>query len=149
MITGTKPYFFLLSPLHANHRTAEIGKDLWKSPSPARLFKTGPSIAGYTRVSPKMGTLGDLVQGLITLTLKNSVSCLNGISCILICAHYLFSCHWALQRMVCSLSPPIRYLQILVRSLLSFLSMLNIPNSLNFFFSVKCCNPLVIFVALH
>lgn len=96
MITGIKLYFFLLSPLHINHSTAEIGKDLWKLSSPAPLFKTGLSMAGSYRVSPKTGTLGDLVQGLITLTLKISASCLNGIDCILICAHYLFSCYWAL-----------------------------------------------------
>lgn len=76
--------------------------------------------------------------------------CLNGISCVLMCACCVSSFHWISLRTVCFCffyRPPHRFLYTLITSLSSLLVlMLNSPSSFSLSLYDRCCHPLIIIV---
>lgn len=97
-----------------HHSTAELGRHLWRLPSliPGSELGHLQNVAqGHAQSSfeqPQKETLlplwaGNLFWCLTPLTLKNVFLCSDGISCGLICAHYLLPCQWAQLKRVCLL----------------------------------------------
>lgn len=86
------------------HRIAETGRNLGRC-TPTPLLRATASCSGPCPVEswapPRMETsLGNLLQCSVIITIKRLFLCLNKISCISVCAHFLLSSYWAQLRRV-------------------------------------------------
>lgn len=123
---------------------AQIGspRAVFPGPCPDTAFE-------YLHLWRILNLPGKLCLCSVTLTVKRR---LGGASCVSICAHCFWFCHWALLKSIqlCSLyafSSGIYKLNYICLSL--FFSRLNSTNSLSLSSYVKCSCPSVISVALH
>lgn len=135
----------------------EVGRDIWRLPSPtlrltarsSRAGCSGPCPDGFW-VSPWMAStspLGNLFY-LITLTVT-SFLCLQGISCISICALCLLSFHWARLRRVWIhvLYSHQVFIHMHKIPLSLLFTRLNSPRTLSHSLYNRCSKSLTIFVA--
>ena len=88
-----------------NHRVVEVGRDLWRSSVPTPLLKQGHlepvaqdvsrwllNISSNETLQPPWATCSDAQS---TSQWRSVSWCSDRTSCISICAHVLWSCHWA------------------------------------------------------
>lgn len=91
----------------------------------------------------------NLVQCLITPTVKNIFLVVKWNSCISVCAHCPPSCHGAPLRRMARLHSPCRVFPHVDNIPLSLLFCLNTPSSLSPSPCASCSQPFIIFLDLH
>ena len=141
-----------------NQRMAEVGRDLWRSLAQS-LFQQGhPEQSAQSHIQAASEDpqgrdpqpLGSLCQGSITHTAQKCSWCSEGTSCSPICAHGLWSWHWAPLTESCSILLAL-FLQVFMNaveiSLSLLFSRLNSSSYLRLFLYSRGSSPFSKFMA--